>query len=30
MARIVSIDADAKNIVPSVTLRVAYKKGSPS
>ena len=30
MARIVSIDADAKTIVPSVTLRVAYKKGSPS
>ena len=30
MARIVGIDADAKNDVRSVTLRVADKKGSPS
>ena len=30
MARIVGNDADAKNDVRSVTLRVADKKGSPS
>ena len=30
MARIVGIDADAKNDVRSVTLRVADKKGGPS
>ena len=30
MARIVGLDADAKNDVRSVTLRVADKKGGPS
>ena len=30
MARIVAIDADAKNDVRSVTLRLAHKKGGPS
>ena len=30
MARIAGIDADAKNDVHSVTLRVADKKGGPS
>ena len=30
MSRIVGIDADAKNDVCSVTLRVADKKGGPS
>ena len=30
MARIAGIDADAKNDVRSVTLRVADKKGGPS
>ena len=30
MARIVGIDADAKNDVRSVTLQVADKKGDPS
>ena len=30
MARIVRIDADAKNDIRSVTLRVADKKGGPS
>ena len=30
MARVVGIDADAKNDVRSVTLRVADKKGGPS
>ena len=30
MTRIVSIDADAKNDVRSITLQVADKKGGPS
>ena len=30
MARVVGTDADAKNDVRSVTLRVADKKGGPS
>ena len=30
MARVVGIDADAKNDVRSVTLRVTNKKGGPS
>ena len=30
MARIVGIDADAKNDVRSVTLRIADKKDGPS
>ena len=30
MARIIGIDADAKNDVRSVTLRVTDKKGGPS
>ena len=30
MARVVGIDADAKNDVRSVTFRVADKKGGPS
>ena len=30
MARIIGVDADAKNDVRSVTLQVADKKGGPS
>ena len=30
MRRIVGVDVDTKNDRPSVTLRVAHKKGGPS